>query len=935
MIPPEILADIKARYELVAFIEAQGIALKKSGDAWLGRCPFHSDKGPSLSVSRDKQLWCCLGACSANGKTLGGDVIEFAKRRWGMTFRETVEKLGGALDAPPPPAASRPTLRRASGAPRSRHAALAPAPNLLGQVSAYYHQTFLDSAAAKAYASARGLTNSELVSALAIGFADGSLLDRAPEGSETHAALAGLGVLNGGGHERFAGCMVFPLRDLAGNVVGFYGRDIENDRHVYLPGPRRGLVNAQCAATTDELIVAESVIDAVSFLQAGIANAVPIYGTNGWTPDHDELLEKHRIRRVVLALDNDDAGKKATAALGEKLAERGLDVVSVELPANDPNELLVKEGPAGFAERWASLARASVTPAHALTPADAGVGARAQAPAPVHALARDAQARASALSRTPAREAEEPAAKERNVNARAANLDTEAGAYVIPFASRTYRVRGLAAFGVDRMRVNVRVEQGARFHVDTFDLYAHVSRRRFIDAAAVALGQEPSAHADFSNELSGVIDALERERLALRAQGKGEAEQKPMSAAERDEALAFLRAPDLMARLAADFEALGCVGEATALTTAYLAALSRKLPEPLAVLFCARSGAGKSNLQDRITELVPPEELVRYTRITGQALFYQDENALVHKLLAIDEEEGAAEAAYSLRNLQSGGSLSVSATRTDPQTGKQKAEAYKVNGPTSIFLTTAHPEALDYETRNRFVILTVDESKEQTRRILERQRWADTLDGLLADENRAAIIRRHHNAGRLLAAVRVVIPFAESLVYPSDRLMHRREQKKFLSLIKVLALFHQHQRVKKSINGPTGAVEFIEATAADVALASELAPLILRRNLDELAPPARSLLLAIRDRVRSKMREEELSQEEATLDRQEIKKVTGFSYHQIRDYVVQLVECEYLALVRGESGKRHLYRLLWLDGDDEAEPALGLIALMELEGVTH
>jgi len=889
MIPPQILTEIKTRHELVSFIEAQGIALKKSGDAWLGRCPFHADKGPSLSVSREKQLWCCLGACSANGKKLGGDVIEFAKRLWGCTFREVVEKLGGPLDAAPPPVAPRPKTR-------SRRAALASSPNLLEQVAAYYHQTFLDSAAAKAYVSARGLTSGELVSALAFGFADGSLLDRAPEGSETHAALAALGVLNGGGRERLTGCLVFPLRDLAANVVSFYGRSIEGDRHVYLPGPRRGLVNAQCAATTDELIVAESVIDGISFLPAGIPNAIPMYGTNGWTPDHDELLEKHRIRRVILALDNDEAGKKATAALGEKLAARGLDVRAVVLPTKDPNELLVKEGPAGFKETWERLVRE----------------ARECASAP-------ASQRASDPTRPPALPPEASAAKERNVNASKANLDTEAGAYVVPFASRTYRVRGLSAFGIDRMRVNLRVEQAARFHVDTFDLYAHISRRRFIDAATLALLLDPkTSSAELSSELSGVIDSMERERLTLRAQGKGETSQQPMSAAERDEALAFLRSVDLLARLAADFEALGCVGEGTALLIAYLAALSRKLAEPLSVLFCARSGAGKSNLQDRITT---------------QSLFYKNENALVHKVLAIDEEQGAAEAAYSLRNLMSGGSLSVSATRTDPQTGKQASEDYKVNGPTSVFLTTTSPEAIDYETRNRFVILTVDESKEQTKKILERQRWAETLEGLLASEKRAAIIRRHHNAQRLLAAVRVVIPFAASLAYPCDRLMHRREQKKFLALIKVIALLHQYQRPKKTIEAPSGPVEFIEAAESDVALASRLAPLILRRNLDELAPPTRSLLVAIRDRVRSKMLEEGLSQEDATLDRQEIKKTTGLSYWQLREYLPQLVECEYLALVRGENGTRHVYRLLWID-DDEPEPALGLIALMELEGVT-
>ncbi len=168
-----------------------------------------------------------------------------------------------------------------------------------------------------------------------------------------------------------------------------------------------------------------------------------------------------------------------------------------------------------------------------------------------------------------------------------------------------------------------------------------------------------------------------------------------LAAAEREEALAFLKSPRLMELLREDFAAVGCVGEETAMLIGYLGALSRKLSEPLAALFCARSGAGKSNLQERITDFVPSEDLIKYTRITGQALFYKDENALAYKVLAIDEEEGASEAAYALRNLQSGGYLSVSSTRTDPQTGKQRAEDYRVNGPCAIFLTTAHPEALD------------------------------------------------------------------------------------------------------------------------------------------------------------------------------------------------------------------------------------------------
>jgi DNA primase catalytic core len=869
LIAAERIAEVRARHELVAFIESAGVKLRRRGRDLVGLCPFHNDREPSLSVSPAKQYWCCLGACSAGDKKAGGDVIEFARRLWRIGFREALARLDGGTTTSA--AAQRPKLRVVKNRATD---ATPPRIDLLAQVITFYHQTFVSSAAAKSYLASRGITSPDLIAALPIGYADGSLLERAPEGSETHAQLVALGILTSNGRELMEGCIVVPLRDRAGSVVGLYGRAIERDQHLYLPGPRRGLVNAQAAATSDELIITESVIDALSFIEAGIPNVVPIYGVSGWTADHDQLLEAQRIRRVVLALDSDDAGERAASAIAEKLTARGIDVERVTLPAKDANELLVRDGAAAFAAAWKQL-----------------------------------------IAQTAA-----PAAKEKSSSVA---IDTDAGSYVVAFDRRTWRVRGLSVFGVDRLRVNVRVEQDGRCHVDTLDLYVARARRAFIEAAVAALSCESAEANEIAQEVAVLIDRLEAERLTLRAKGKSDAGDQPMTAAERDEALAFLRDAKLVDRLREDFAAIGCVGEADAMLVAYLAALSRKLDEPLSVVFCARSGAGKSNLQDRTTELVPAEDLVRYTRITGQALFYQDENALRHKLLAIDEEGGAAEAVYSLRNLQSGGSLSVSATRTDPQTGKHRAEHYEVHGPTSIFLTTTRPEALDYETRNRFVMLTADESAEQTRRILERQRWSETLDGLIASTKRTAVIRCHHNAQRLIAPLRVINPHAPSLAFPSGRLILRREQKKYLTLIKAIALLHQHQRRRRSVEVGNDRIDYIEATAADVALAQQLGAAILRRNVDELAPPTRALLVAIRELVTKKMDELKVPQSYAHFTRQEIQRAAGLSYWHCRVYLGQLLEHEYVALVRGHQGKRCLYELLW-EGDED-DPAAEIV----------
>jgi DNA primase len=875
MIPAEVIGEIRARHDLVAFIESAGVELRRRGADYVGLCPFHSDSSPSLVVSPRKQYWCCHGACSAGAvKRVGGDVIEFAMRLWGVGFPEAVARLSnGSAPAESPEAAKE---------------KVPPTPALLERLAGYYQKMIARSEEAQKYVQSRGITRPELVAALQVGFSDGSLTETTSERSPIRKELSAAGLITDAGAEFFFRCVVLPLRDLAGVVVGMYGRGIDGDRHLYLPGPRRGLLNAACAATTDEIIITESIIDAMSFLEAGIPNAIPIYGVNGWTVDHDELLEKHRIRRVVLALDSDEAGRRASHAIGEKLLTRGVDITDVVLPAKDPNEMLVKLGADAFAVEWKKLVSSA------------------------------ASTQTAAPSSAPLEAAPPEAAKEKSIRP----LARDDGAYVLAFEKRTYRIRGLTTLGVDRLRVNVRVEQEGRFHVDTFDLYSARARRSFQEAVteAFGLGQEETSR--LTTELSTVIEALERERLDLRARGRSDSDKRAMSAADREEAIAFLKSPNLMDLIREDFAAIGCVGDDTAMLVGYLIGLSRKLPEALAALYIARSGAGKSILQKQTIEFIPPEDLIVHTRVTQHALFYKDENALAYKALAIDEEEGAAEAAYALRSLQSAGYLSISSTRTDPQTGKQRAEDYRVNGPTAIFLTTAHPEALDYETRNRFVMLTVDESNEQTRRILERQRWADTLDGLVSCERRLAILRRHHNAQRLLQPVHVVNPLAPALSYPSDRLILRREQKKYLSLIKAIALLHQHQRERKTVDAGNGRrVDYIEVTPSDVEIASALAPSILRRNLDELAPPTRSLLLDILRLVQAKMKDQKIPQHHAIIDRREIQAATGLSLWHLRVYIQQLLEFEYLGSVTGRKGSRYVYELLW-DGVEEDPAAM-------------
>ncbi|MGH8654747.1 MAG: DNA primase, partial [Gammaproteobacteria bacterium] len=300
------------------------------------------------------------------------------------------------------------------------------------------------------------------------------------------------------------------------------------------------------------------------------------------------------------------------------------------------------------------------------------------------------------------------------------------------------------------------------------------------------------------------------------------------------------------------------------------------------------------------------------------------------KVLAIAEDEGALQAVYSLRNLASEQHLSIAATRTDPNTGKLHTEHYEVYGPVVIVLTTTSPEAFDEETRSRFVQLTMDESVEQTKAILERQRHRYTLAGVMEQATSEQVRRLHHNAQRLLRPLKVVNPFMEYLTYPTERLLFRREQQKYLSLMNAIALLHQQQReTKREVEGDVE-VEYVEVTVADVALANQLAKDVLARALDELAPPVRGMYEELRKLCTRRAEELQCNVDNVQLSRREIREATGWSDWQVRSYCQKLVELEYLYATVNGNGRPCVYSLARAD-DQGVNELRGLTDVAEIK----
>lgn len=508
-----------------------------------------------------------------------------------------------------------------------------------------------------------------------------------------------------------------------------------------------------------------------------------------------------------------------------------------------------------------------------------------------------------------------------------AEAATVAGEDDIRFARgpRQYRVRGLARnLSAESLKVTLRVSAGDHLHLDTLDLYQARGRHGFAKGAAIALGVSEET---ISGDLSALVLALEPlQAQAIRGALAPDAAASAPALSEADEAagLALLRDPELAARIVADVEAIGVVGEGDNALVGYLAMVSRLLAKPLAILIQSTSAAGKSTVMDALLSLMPENQRVQYSAMTGQSLFYLGEGDLKHKILAIAEEEGVRQAAYALKLLQSQGELTIASTGKDPQTGKLVTAEYRVEGPVMLCLTTTAID-IDEELLNRCMVLTINETAEQTAAIQQRQRQGKTLAGLKTQVQGEHILKQHRAAQTLLEPLAVVNPYAESLTFASDRVRLRRDHVKYLVLIDAIALLHQHQRKRQRIEVDGESVEYIEVQPGDIALANRLAHAVLGRSLDELPPQTRRVLSELDAWVNAQAEHDSMPREALRFTRRQVRQALGLSDTQLRVHLDRLVTLDYVTLHGGKPGQRFTYSLLF-DGDagSDAPQTMGL-----------
>jgi hypothetical protein len=489
---------------------------------------------------------------------------------------------------------------------------------------------------------------------------------------------------------------------------------------------------------------------------------------------------------------------------------------------------------------------------------------------------------------------------------------------------------GIRLDGLDRLRVTLKIEVVNRLYGQylnnpeiaglalrhNLDLYNDVQVEKLIRKASERL---EVGILQLSKAIADITAQLERYRLEQTQQlARGKADKvKPLSPEETASALAFLQAPDLMERTGALIGESGVIGEIHNRLLMYLIFTSRKTASPLHVISFGSSGAGKSHLQEKVAELIPTEDKIESTSLTSNALYYFGEYDLEHKLILIEDLDGAEPVLYALRELISKKHITKLVPLKDAK-GVTRTLSFTVKGPVTVAGCTTR-ESVYEDNANRSFLVYIDESKEQDEAVMAYQRQRSA--GLIRTEEQQRVKTLLQNTQRLLQSITVRNPYAEQLKLPPEVFKPRRTNAHYLAFIEAVTFYHQHQREQRA-DQETGEL-YIETTIADIEAANVLMKSVLLRKADDLSGAARNYL----EQLKAHLQQKGASQ----FHNREIRHALRLPGTTLRRYHTELLQGGYIKLIEDKKQKGYCYEIVSYEEYAHLERSIHNV----LDNITH
>lgn len=463
---------------------------------------------------------------------------------------------------------------------------------------------------------------------------------------------------------------------------------------------------------------------------------------------------------------------------------------------------------------------------------------------------------------------------------------------------------GIRLEGLDRLRVTlkIQVQESPRppFR-NSIDLYNDTQLEKFIRKAAEKLELGTTILAASISELTEQLENYRLEQIKQSTENQ-KPKLKQLSEKEKQAATTFLQAPSnspegggLLQRTNDLIGQSGLIGEANNRLILFLIYTYRKAQTPLHVICLASSGTGKTHLQERVSELIPEEDKIEITTLSENAFYYFGQRELKHKLILIEDLDGAENVLYPLRELMSKKRISKTIA-IKSKTGETKTIHLIVEGPVAVSGCTTR-ESIYEDNANRSFLLYLDESITQDDAIMDYQRKlrAGKID-TSAENNIKELLK---NCQRILQPIRVVNPYAELLTIPTAVLKPRRSNEHYLLFIEAIAFYKQYQReLKADAEGEA----FIEVQVEDIEEANHLLKDILLRKSDELSGSCRDYLQSIEKYI--------TENEQFKFTNREIRKQLKLEPTKQKRFTKTLLESYYIKRVQGSKAKGFEYAIV-------------------------
>lgn len=868
--------QIKAQLSILEVLDyygLKGVSRNKSqnGAAFMLCCPFHDDKTPSLQIYPNTNTYCCFSSkCDAGT----GDVIEFIARFEKISKREAILKAELLLRPAHADTVSSETKqlpgvddqpgKQPDGKDLSR----------VALVAKFYQSSligFRKSAKAQNYAGQRGLATGK--PGLNVGFIGDKVPVSWSDVYKAQAAELGLIIKKQSGNyaHRFRNCLVFALLNQENQPVAIYGRSITDKGHYYLPGKHNGLYPQWPASETTSLIFTESIIDAATLQQRQEIikqhEVLALYGTNGLTDQHKTAIsELKNLQEIIFFFDGDQAGRKAAQKQATTLKALLPDVKlsAVETPENeDINSLAQGHEPAIFQHLienrkplFFSIAvsdrfnkdKPSVTPAPGLDTSN-----------PHKIIYKSAN------------------------------------------ACTSYYIKGGLRHDLDSLKVSLDIEnpQTGRKSRSKLDLYEDKQVVRLAREAAEKLNLRADLIELDIEKLTDLLEKYRDSQLEITEQDKGIVSVK-VPPAVQNQCLNFLSKPNLIGRLNDLIGKAGVVGEEVNRIFLFGIATSYKMSDTLHALIQGSTGSGKTHLLVKISSFIPEEDCKRFTRVTESSFYNYGLYDLQHKLICLEDLDGMKEEAYlAFRELQSRGMLSSSTSGKD-ESGNIRAFEKVVYGPIASLSATTHGEIYE-DNMSRCFLVAVDESKQQTQRIIDYQNRRAA--GGINEKQQKEITDFLRNCIRMLKPYQVINPYADKVNLPKEAHKIRRLNELYQSYVKQITLLNQYRRRKDNKGRLISEKEDLQ-TAAEIMFESILL------KIDELDGSLRDFYERLKDYIKAKGGE---NYQNYGFSQREIRQALNISKTGLHRFIHDLLSLEYIQLAGGYSNRGYQYKVTYWD----------------------